>query len=455
MTQQNEHPLSILLVDDDTAILESCSQGLRLSGHQVETCTNAADALSLIGKDSPHIVISDIRMPKMDGLELLRKLTEHDDELPVILLTGHGDVDLAVEAMRSGAWDFLQKPVQPRRLIESAERALKQRRLVLENRALHREVAKITLGHKSETRLIGNAPVMVALKDSIDTLAQVDANVLIHGETGAGKEAVARRLHELGPRRDRNYVALNCGAMPLNIIESELFGHEKGAFTGADSRRIGRLEHANGGTIFLDEIESMPMDVQIKFLRVLQDRVIEPIGGNRTVPLDVRVVAAAKTDLFELSKQGKFRDDLYFRLHVAELNIPPLRERKEDIPLLFRYFVERSAQQFNRPVPLIDATKDQELIDHSWPGNVRELMSAAERHVLGLASVGRPQESQPEMGEARSLRERMESFEKSILVKALEAHNGSMQQTAEELSIPYKTLYLRLKKYGIDKRAPS
>ena len=455
MTEETKTPISILLVDDDMAILESCSQGLRLSGHQVETCTNAADALSLIGKDSPHIVISDIRMPKMDGLELLVKLTEDDDELPVILLTGHGDVELAVEAMRSGAWDFLQKPVQPRRLIESAERALKQRRLVLENRALQREVAKITLGHKSETRLIGNAPAMVALKESIDTLAQVDANVLIHGETGAGKEAVARRLHELGPRRGRNYVALNCGAMPLNIIESELFGHEKGAFTGADSRRIGRLEHANGGTIFLDEIESMPMDVQIKFLRVLQDRVIEPIGGNRTVPLDVRVVAAAKTDLFELSKQGKFRDDLYFRLHVAELNIPPLRERKEDIPLLFRYFAERSAQQFNRQMPTIDAAKDQELQDHHWPGNVRELMSAAERHVLGLASVRNTQASFEEAGETRSLKQRMESFEKAILIKTLEENNGSMQMTADALSIPYKTLYLRLKKYGIDKRAPA
>ncbi|MCP3955207.1 MAG: sigma-54-dependent Fis family transcriptional regulator, partial [Desulfobacterales bacterium] len=352
----------------------------------------------------------------------------------------------------SGAWDFLQKPVQPHRLIESVKRAVKHRRVVLENRSLHREVEKIEQGNDPYNNLIGNAPSMVVLKEEVKNLAQVDANVLIHGETGTGKETVARQLHEWGPRRDKNFVALNCGAMPINIIESELFGHEKGAFTGAQHRRAGRLEHANGGTLFLDEIESMPMDLQIKFLRVLQERVVEPIGGNRSIPLDIRIVAAAKIDLYELSQKGEFRDDLFFRLDVAELNIPPLRERKEDIPLLFRFFVERAARDLGKDTPLIDESKDLEMIEYDWPGNVRELISAAERHVLGLASSRISTLSNEPVKESLHLKDRLEAYEKAIILKSLSENGGSMQDTADKLGMPYKTLYLRLKKYGINKK---
>jgi two-component system, NtrC family, C4-dicarboxylate transport response regulator DctD len=452
MENASSNPVGVILVDDDRAILESCSQTLRLSGFEVDIFDSALAALKTLHEDIPRIIVSDIRMPQTNGLEFLDKVVASTSDLPVILLTGHGDIDLAVEAMRRGAWDFLQKPVQPYRLIESVERAVKHRQVILENKKLHEEVRNISQGQESQTQLIGNTPAMIRLKEQVKNLAQVDANVLIYGETGVGKEAVARRLHEDGPRGTKKFVALNCGAVPLNIMESELFGHEKGAFTGAQNRRIGRLEHANGGTLFLDEIESMPMDLQIKFLRVLQDRIVEPIGGNRSVPLDIRVVAAAKTDLFELSRKGKFRDDLYFRLHVAELNIPPLRERKEDIPLLFRYFIEKAVQSVGTQAPTISPLKDQDLMNHNWPGNVRELISEAERHVLGLSSSRLARVSLLPGTESSSLKEQLESYERAVIIQRLSENNGSMQITADQLGIPYKTLYLRVKKYEIDKK---
>ncbi|MFT6558972.1 sigma-54-dependent transcriptional regulator [Sneathiella sp.] len=452
MSAGHEMPVGVYLVDDDQAILSSCAQSLQLAGFPVKTFTRAAQALANLQENCPAIIVSDIRMPEMDGLALLQQAVDFDPELPVILLTGHGDVELAVGAMRMGAWDFLQKPLQPPRLIESVKRAVLHREVVLENRSLHREVQEIEQNGILYGGLIGNAPSMVALKDAIKNLAQVDANVLIRGETGAGKEAVARRLHDSGPRKDRNFVALNCGAMPLSIIESELFGHEKGAFTGAQNRRIGRLEHANGGTLFLDEVESMPMDIQVRFLRVLQDRVVEPIGGNRSVPLDIRVVAAAKADLYQLAQEGTFRADLYYRLHVAELSIPPLRDRKEDIPLLFRFFVEKAARRLGKTPPAISSLKDLEIIEYAWPGNVRELISAAERHVLGLPAVRMPHDEGLPQEENTELKARLEAYEKAIIMKTLAETEGSMQRTADILGIPYKTLYLRLRKYGIDKK---
>ncbi|WP_169543372.1 sigma-54-dependent transcriptional regulator [Sneathiella aquimaris] len=452
MSAGHEMPVGVYLVDDDQAILSSCAQSLQLAGFPVRTFNRAAQALGNLQENCPAIIVSDIRMPEMDGLALLKQAVDFDPELPVILLTGHGDVELAVGAMRMGAWDFLQKPLQPSRLIESVKRAVLHREVVLENRSLHREVQEIEQNGILYGGLIGNAPSMVALKDAIKNLAQVDANVLIRGETGAGKEAVARRLHDSGPRKDRNFVALNCGAMPLSIIESELFGHEKGAFTGAQNRRVGRLEHANGGTLFLDEVESMPMDIQVRFLRVLQDRVVEPIGGNRSVPLDIRVVAAAKADLYQLAQEGTFRADLYYRLHVAELSIPPLRDRKEDIPLLFRFFVEKAARRLGKTPPPISSLKDLEIIEYAWPGNVRELISAAERHVLGLPAVRMPHDEGLPQEESTELKARLEAYEKAIIMKTLAETEGSMQRTADSLGIPYKTLYLRLRKYGIDKK---
>ncbi|GLQ06484.1 sigma-54-dependent transcriptional regulator [Sneathiella chinensis] len=444
--------IAVFFIDDDPAVLTSAAQTLELSGFHVRTFDNAAEAIEEISPHLAAVVVVDVRMPGMDGHAFLKEAVSLDGELPVIMLTGHGDVDMAVTAMRNGAWDFLQKPVHPRQLVECVERATRHRAVVLENRAFRNSLQDQT---GIRERLIGQSAGMVSLRETVAALATTDVNILIRGETGSGKEEVARCLHEFGPRKDRNFVAINCGAVPGSMIESELFGHEKGAFTGADKRRIGKLEHADGGTVFLDEIESMPLDLQVRLLRVLQDKVIEPIGGNRIVPVDIRFIAASKDDLHERALAGSFREDLYYRLHVAEIFIPPLRERHEDIPVLFRTFLSRAADRLDRPLPPVSPELDQDLLSHTWPGNVRELISAAERYVLGLPLTGSSggKETPSPTSEGHGLQQRLEQFEKSLILRTLAAHGGSMQKTADELKIPYKTLYLRVRKYGIDKNA--
>lgn len=447
MTGSLKTNISILFIDDDPAVLSSAAQTLELSGFCVNTYERAKPALENISTELPSIVVVDVRMPEMTGLEFLEKAVAIDPDLPIIVLTGHGDVDMAVRAMRVGAWDFLQKPVHPRQLIESTERAAKHRAVVLENRE-YRKGSHDTDG--ISRRLLGKSSAMQSLRETVAALANADANILIRGETGAGKEEVARCLHEFGPRKEKEFVAINCGAIPENMIESELFGHEKGAFTGAHSRRVGKLQHADGGTIFLDEIESMPLDMQVRLLRVLQDRVVEPIGGNRSIPVDIRIVAASKEDLHERALQGRFRDDLYYRLHVAEILIPPIRDRLEDVPLLFREFLQRAAARLDKNLPPVPLTIDQELLSHNWPGNVREIVSAAERHLLGLPIKGQAQPSTATEG-SLGLQNKLDMYEKSLILKSLTDHAGSMQKTSEDLQLPYKTLYLRMRKYGIDK----
>jgi len=442
--------ISVLFIDDDPAVLSSASQTLELSGLTVMTYERASPALENITTELPSVVVVDVRMPEMSGLEFLEKAIAIDPDLPVILLTGHGDVDMAVRAMRIGAWDFLQKPVHPRQLVETVNRAAKHRAVILENRN-YKNATHNTDGIAK--RLIGQSEAMHSLHETVAALANADANILIRGETGSGKEEVARSLHDFSPRKDANFVAINCGAIPENMIESELFGHEKGAFTGAQNKRIGKLQHADGGTVFLDEIESMPLDMQVRLLRVLQDRTVEPIGGNRSIPINIRVIAASKEDLYERSLQGGFRDDLYYRLHVAEIYIPPVRDRQEDVLLLFRTFLERAAARLNKALPNTPTSLEQDLLSHNWPGNVREVMSAAERHMLGLPIKGHSAPSKSNADSALSLQQKLDMFEKSLILKSLSDQNGSMQKTADSLQIPYKTLYLRLRKFGIDKKS--
>ncbi len=448
MTGSLKTNISVLFIDDDPAVLSSAAQTLELSGFCVNTYDRAKPALENVSTELPSIIVVDVRMPEMTGLEFLEKAVAIDPDLPIIVLTGHGDVDMAVRAMRLGAWDFLQKPVHPRQLVESTERAAKHRAVILENRE-YRKGSFDTDGIAK--RLLGKSAAIQSLCDTVAALANADANILIRGETGAGKEEVARCLHDFGPRKEMEFVAINCGAVPENMIESELFGHEKGAFTGAQSRRIGKLQHADGGTVFLDEIESMPMDMQVRLLRVLQDRVVEPIGGNRSVPVDIRIIAASKEDLHERALQGRFRDDLYYRLHVAEIFIPPVRDRLEDVSLLFREFLTRAAVRLGKEVPSIPPALDQELLTHNWPGNVREIVSAAERHLLGLPIKGQAQIS-PATKSSLGLQNKLDMYEKSLILKSLADNNGSMQKTSDDLQLPYKTLYLRVRKYGIDKK---
>lgn len=442
----------VFLIDDEHHIRLAAGQTLELAGYEVTTLERAESVLERIDEDWPGVVVTDINLPGMDGLELMRRIHQIDADLPVILITGHGDISMAVGAIREGAYDFIEKPFAAELLLDVVRRALDKRNLTLEIRQLRDELE----AHNAPgPRIIGNTPAMRVLRRTSRSVAGMPADVLIQAETGCGKDLLARYLHEHGPRREHNFVAINCGAVPENLIESELFGHEAGAFTDAKSRRIGKFEHASGGTLFLDEIESMPLALQVKLLRVLEERTIERLGSNTPIPLDLRVVAATKVDLKQAAAEGRFREDLYYRLNVVQLEIPPLRERREDIPLLFQHFALVASSQYGREMPSLSAERMHSLMLHDWPGNVRELRNLAERYVLlgeecTFDFDNRPI-SEPNLSGGMSLPEQVERFEKMLIHTELERHGGSIKDTLSSLGLPRKTLYDKMKKYGLDK----
>ncbi|MFG1214428.1 sigma-54 dependent transcriptional regulator [Xanthobacter flavus] len=432
----------VLLVDDEEMIRLSIEQTLDLAGIDVTSFASAEAALPAIGRDYPGIVVTDVRLPARDGLELLADIRRRDPELPVVLITGHGDVAMAVSAMREGAYDFIEKPFVSDAFVEVVKRALEKRALVLENRRLRTALDR---GDAIERHLVGQSAAMRRLRDDVAQLASTSADVLVMGETGAGKEQVARALHEGGVRRDKPFVAVNCGAIPESMFESEMFGHEAGAFTGAGKRRIGKIEHASGGTLFLDEVESMPLAMQVKLLRVLQDRRIERLGSNTPVPVDLRVVAATKEDLGALADAGRFRKDLFFRLDVVKLSLPPLRERREDIPLLFELFLVQAAVKYQRPVVEVPPSLRRALMLADWPGNVRELKNAAERHMLGFLAP----DFTGGAAAAPSLNELLDRVERLVIEDALKASGNRVSAAALALNIPRKTLHDRMKRLGL------
>jgi len=439
----------VILIDDEDEVRISGGQTLELEGFDVLALSSAEDAIGYLSADWPGVVVTDVKMPKMNGFDLLKFIQDIDADLPVILITGHGDVAMAIQAIKGGAYDFVEKPAPPEYLIDVVRRAMEKRRLVLENRALKDELKTPGGLH---TRMIGNAAIMERLRDTINNIAATDVDVLVVGETGTGKELAARCLHDFSDRKGGQFVALNCGAMPETIIESELFGHEAGAFTGAAKRRIGKIEFADKGTVFLDEIESMPLHLQVKLLRVLQERAVERLGGNAVIPVDIRVIAAAKVDLARACQDGDFREDLYYRLNVAKIDLPPLRDRNGDIGLLFHHFTHVAAAHHARPVPDLPAADLEMLMDHPWPGNVRELKNAAERFVLGLSAsvLGLEVDASPS-DSGPALPHQVADFEKQAIEKALKTHNGKIGDTATALGLPRKTLYLRMQKYGLNR----
>lgn len=442
----------IVFIDDDKFIRKSTVQSLQIEGFDVAGFADAGSALAEIDSDDTGVIVSDIMMPGMSGLELLQRVKEIDPDIPVILITGQGDIATAVQAMRDGAHDFLEKPFATDNLIEVIRKSLDTRLLVLENRNLKMELA---LQNAPGQRIIGKSAAIQQLRNQVAHLADTQADILLRGETGTGKELVARNLHEISKRREAPFVAINCGAIPENMIESELFGHTAGAFTGASRNRVGKFEHANGGTVFLDEIESMPLDLQVKLLRVLQEREVEPLGSNRQLPIDVRVIAATKTDLKQAGMEGSFREDLYYRLNVITLTLPALRERVDDIPLLFHHFSIIAAARHDCELPVLDAEQLQQLVMKDWPGNVRELKNAAERFVLlGAESALELDQliGAPSLTQTMSLHERVEWFEKNLIEKALQECSGSINSSVELLGTPRKTLYDKMRKYGIDKQ---
>jgi two-component system C4-dicarboxylate transport response regulator DctD len=443
-------PSPILFVDDEDHLRHAAVQALTLADLCALPCARATDALDRIDRDFPGIVITDIRMPGMDGLALMAAVLSIDPELPVILITGHGDVDLAVQSMRDGAYDFLEKPYAPARLVQAAGRALEKRRLTLENRRLRAGAPPGVLDDPVGAQLRGRSAVMVQLRASLRAVAATDADVLIEGDTGTGKEVAARALHAASARAPRSFVAVNCAALPAELIESELFGHEAGAFPGATRARYGKFEHARGGTLFLDEIDSLPLALQGKLLHVIEQRMVTRLGSNEAIGLDLRIVAAAKQDLSRAVQTGAFRPDLLYRLNVVTLRLPPLSDRREDIPELFLSFLDTAAARAGRPVPNVPGAVLSALAARDWPGHVRELRNMAERMALGLD----PGLASPPPAPETRLAQQMAAHERRLIASALAAHGGSLKATYTALGLSRKALYEKMQRHGLHRTTP-
>ncbi|KVQ19996.1 sigma-54-dependent transcriptional regulator [Burkholderia ubonensis] len=430
---------AVYVIDDDPTVRLGCAQALTLEGIDVREFGDAESAFAALADDPPTVIVSDVRLPGIDGLTLLDSIKARPAEagVPVILTTGHGDVAMAVGAMRAGAYDFIEKPFHSDRLVDTVRRALEHRKLVMENQSLRAQL-------RSERPLLGRSSSMQRIHALINAIGPTGADVLIVGETGTGKEVLARALHAAS-RRTGPFVALNCAGLPEAVFESEIFGHELGAFTGAHQRRIGKFEYANGGTLFLDELETMPLALQVKLLRVLQERSIERLGSNASISIDVRVIGAVKQDLKQLSDQGLFRADLYYRLNVVSIDLPPLRQRADDIPELFTHFVHAASIRYDKPEPVWTSEDMMRWQLHDWPGNVRELKNVAERFCLGVDD-GLPQ---PPAG-ADSLASRMVRAERVCIEEALRNAGGQVIRAAEALGLPRKTLYDKITRHGID-----
>jgi len=436
----------ILLVDDEQEIRVSYSQALDLAGYEVRSFAMAEGALDLIAHDFDGIVVTDIRLPRMDGMTLLGRVRDIDPDIPVVLVTGHADLPFAVRAMREGAYDFLEKPASAQQLGTVAGRALDYRRLVLENRRL-REVA----GNRDaiEARLPGRSTRIEEIRYRLRAVAGTDADVLIVGATGTGKEVAARAIHDLSERANGPFVVIDCAALPSELVESELFGHEAGAFPGAMRARYGRFEHARGGTVLLDEIGSMTLELQAKLLRVIENRSIMRLGANEPIPLDLRFIATAKAPLEGEVAAGRFRADLLYRLNIVTLDLPSLAERREDIPILFMHLVEEAATRYRRGGVPVTAAAIADIARREWPGNIRELRNAADRYVLGLGQGQLPGDGE---GDSARLADQVADFERSVIAGALIAANGSLRSVYESLGVSRKTLYEKMQKYGLDKR---
>lgn len=433
----------VILVDDDADLLEATKQSLEIGGWRVRAYSSAAKALAALESDFAGVVMSDIRMPHMDGRQFFERIQSVDPEIPVVFITGHGDIAQAVEALQGGAHDFVEKPFDIDRLLQTLAAAGDRRRRTLETRGLKLAADEA----QSDWPLIGQSPDMRALRARLRQIAEAEIDTMIEGETGVGKELAARALHSWSRRKDRPFVVINCGALPIALAESELFGHELGAFPGAMRQRIGRIESANRGVLLLDEIEAMPLELQVKLLRFLEEREITPLGSNETRSLDIRVIASTKLSPEEALSSGQLRPDLFHRLNVVRVRIPALREHRSDVPALFAHFAARAASRIGQPMPQLTEEVRRALSGHDWPGNVRELANFAERFALGLET---PADMEPGDGATDGLRERVERYEVDLVREALTAFNGDVPRSIEALQIPRKTFYDKVRRYGID-----
>ena len=446
----------LLIVDDDQSTLASLSRAFRMAGYEAVVCDNATRAITLLKSERFDLVFSDVVMPGKDGLTMLAEVRELGIATPIIMISGQATVDMAVRATRLGAVDFLEKPISSEKLLLTVENALKLARLEEENRQLRRRVGRHDLVWKSDA--------MRRVMAQLDRVATSESRVCILGETGTGKELVARAVHERSPRREKPFVTLNCAAVPSELIESELFGHEKGSFTGAAARHLGKFEQAHGGTLFLDEIGDMPTAMQAKLLRLLQEGELERIGGERPIVVNTRVIVATHRDLETLVRKGAFREDLYHRIFVFPITLPPLRERVEDIPLLAEHFASIVAEQNSWKPRTFSPEAIEQLTRYSWPGNVRELRNVVERLLLLTDDVvdgatarqilaGR-HASAASVGDVTGpLADRVTAFEREVVLAELQAHGYNVAETARALGLERSHFYKKCQQLGIDVKA--
>ena len=462
----------ILVIDDEAAIRESLRMILEYEEYAFVGASSGQEGLAVVQRDRPDLVLLDIKMPGMDGMEVLRKLRALDETLPVVMISGHGTTSTAVDAIKSGAIDFLDKPLSSERVIVTLQNVLKQQELRQENRELK-------LAMESRYEIVGDSPALRAVLEAVKRAAPTNATVMLLGESGVGKELVARTIHRNSPRAGQRFVQVNCAAIPEELIESELFGHEKGSFTGATEKQIGKFEQADRGTIFLDEIGDMSPKTQAKVLRVLQEQEVERLGSARTIKVDVRVIAATNKDLEEGIQRGEFREDLFFRLNVIPIVVPPLRDRRDDIPQLVQHFARRTSDEHNLKAKRFDARAMEALQRYRWRGNIRELRNTVERLMImtsgdmvrvedlppdirgdaparttvpdapSAASAGAATAGSSAAQPGGTLREFKDASERAYLVQKLRENNWNISKTAEVIDTPRSNLYKKLEQYGI------
>ena len=445
-------PRTILIADDEQGVRSSLQRLLEFESYRVVTAVDGPAALAATRDRSIDLALLDIKMPGMDGLEVLAQLHADQPQLPVVIISGHGSIQTAVEATRLGAFDFVEKPIDADRLLLVIRNGLAQRRLQKENVSLKAAV-------RQKTQIVGEHLEIQRIQETIRKVAPANARVLIMGENGTGKEMVARALHELSPRAEEPFVEVNCAAIPEELIESELFGHERGSFTGAVGRRVGKFELADGGTLFLDEVGDMSLNAQAKVLRVLQESVFERVGGTETMRVDVRVIAATNKDLLKASREGSFREDLFYRLNVVPITVPPLRERSSDIPLLVEYFLQQTARELGQAPRKVSRAAMDRLREYAWPGNVRELKNLVERMVIlsagstieasDLPDLAAAEKSEGRHFDIGSYAEFKDAIEKEFFERKLRLFNHNVSKTARRLGMQRSNLYKKLEKYGI------
>lgn len=437
----------ILIIDDEPDTILILQDRLEMDGYQVITATDGCDALELIDQDLPDLVLLDIQMPRLDGIKTLTHIHEKYPGILVVMLTAHGTIQRAVEATKQGAYDFLEKPFQPEHITQKVDQALEHQRTIAQS-------TRDELLHNYE-EIVGESPAILEVLKIVEKIADTDSTVLVQGESGTGKELVARALHQNSSRREKEMVVVNCAAIPDHLLESELFGHERGAFTGATYQKIGKFERAHGSTLFLDEIADMSIELQSKLLRTLQEGEIERLGGTKVIRVDVRIIAATNQDLRQAIETGTFRQDLYYRLNMIPIHLPPLRVRQEDILILAEYFLQKHSKAHNQPARLISQRARELFMQYHWPGNVRELEYSILRAVLFAEGDVILPKHLPEEIQSTHQRETenvpvgltMKEMEKELILKTLERMEGNRTRTAEILGISLRSLQYKLKDY--------